>query len=105
MPHRPRNIDPSSKEAIGERLRLTREALGYSQTFIAGLCGMSVQAWNNNECGRDRISIDPALRLCRATGIGLDWIYQGLTATLPPTLLRDIHAQQQPTPRRRHRVS
>jgi transcriptional regulator with XRE-family HTH domain len=71
---------------IGRRLRLVREALGYTQPFIAQVCDMSPQAWNNNECGRDRISVEPAIRLCAATGIGLDWIYRGLVSGLPAHL-------------------
>ncbi|HEX8836768.1 MAG TPA: helix-turn-helix transcriptional regulator [Candidatus Acidoferrum sp.] len=89
----PKN-DPSSAAAIGQRLRWTRKALGCSQTEIADMASMSVQAWNNNERGADRISLDPALRLCRATGISLDWIYQGQTAMLAPKLLADISLQR-----------
>lgn len=73
---------------IGKRIKQVREALGYTQPFIAKLCGMSPQAWNNNECGRDRMSLEPALRLCAATGATLDWIYRALAAGMPPELLK-----------------
>lgn len=104
MANAPRNVDPSDKVEIGKRLRLIREWRALNQTQIAAMCSMSVQAWNNNECGRDRISIDPALRLARTTGISLDWIYWGSTTLLPASLLELIHRQRRPAssrPRRR----
>ena len=63
---------------IAERLRLTREALGYTQVEIARLAGASGgQAWNNYESGRRRINVDHALALCQSIGVSLDWIYLG----------------------------
>lgn len=40
------------------------------------LTGFSVQAWNNYEGARTRISIDGAIALCRH-GVTLDWIFLG----------------------------
>src|SRR5262252_9523744 len=89
--------DEYSAAAIGRRLRLIREAKGYTQPFIAQLCGMSAQAWNNNECGRDRISIAPALALCNAIpGVGLNWIYRGVVTDLPAHLAQAIGRKLRP---------
>jgi len=91
--------DEFSAAAIGRRLRLIREAKGYTQPFIAQLCGMSAQAWNNNECGRDRMSIVPALALCNAIpGVGLNWIYRGIVTDLPADLAQAVTRAQRGSP-------
>lgn len=84
---------PESKEAIGERLRWTRLALGFQKQV--DICrdigdeGMA-QAWNNWESGRDRIGLDNALMLCRRYRLSLDWIYTGNDGNLPASLARRI---------------
>jgi DNA-binding XRE family transcriptional regulator len=68
-----------SSEAIAKRLRLTREALGYTQAIMCKLIGSATngQAGDNYESGRRRISLTHALRLCDSCGLSLDWIYRG----------------------------
>jgi transcriptional regulator with XRE-family HTH domain len=68
---------------ISARLKRTREALGFSQARWCRLVGITPSAWNNYERGANRISLDQALKICRATGISLDWIYRGLRAGMP----------------------
>jgi hypothetical protein len=41
------------------------------------------QAWNNAETGDNLIGIANAMKLCRATGVTLGWIYRGVTQTCP----------------------
>lgn len=71
--------DPSSTEQIGQRLRLTRAALGHTQATMAGLMGSSTggQAFANYEAGDRRISVNHALKLCATCGLTMDWIYRG----------------------------
>jgi len=78
--------------AIGERLALTRRALGLTQVTISRLMGATSdgQAWGNYEAGRRRISVDHANKLTANLGITLDWIYQGQIMTLPPDLRERI---------------
>lgn len=76
----------SSIVAIGERLRLLREALLYSQTEFARKLNISLQTWNNYERGVSRIRIDEAYKVVRQTGVTLDWIYLGADAHLPRAL-------------------
>lgn len=75
MPH------PESVEAIADRLKRTREAMGFSQAEWCRLVGIEPQQWNNYERARNRIAIDQALKVCAATGITTDWIYRGLMST------------------------
>lgn len=63
--------------AIGERLLLTRTALGLSQKEFARRARISPSAYNHLEAGRHRPSIENALALRAAYGLTLDWIYGG----------------------------
>lgn len=86
-------------QAIGGRLRLLRLASGLSQVSWCRLVGSSVQAWNNYERGRKRISIDQALHLSIKTGASLDWIYRGVESAMPvQTLLGIKQAEEKATP-------
>lgn len=100
-----RGNDPYSVEAVAERMRLTRLALGLTQAAIGRLAGIGAQAWNNNERARGRISLDQALKLCVATGVSLDWIYRGEMRGLPHELAVKIQAaiaaEQKPASRHR----
>ena len=83
---------------MGERLRLTREALGLSQAELCRRTGITPAAWNNAETGDNRIGIDNALSLCRTTGATLDWLFQGHRGGLPKKLAVGIERAM-----RRHR--
>lgn len=70
-------------QLLAERLRRTREAMGQTQASWCRMVGIEPAAWSNYETGLRRISIDQALKVCKATGVSLDWIYRGMTAGLP----------------------
>lgn len=89
------NLTPSHHDMIAQRLRLTRKATGLSQAEFCRRVGIGQQAWSNYEAGRNRISIDMALRLCAGIGATLDWIYRGnMESGLPPQLTRSIQELQ-----------
>src|SRR5262245_65016276 len=81
---------PDNPYEIGDRLRLTRQALGLSQAELCRRTGISPAAWNNAETGDNRIGIDNAMSLCKATGATLDWIFMGHRGGLPQKLAVDI---------------
>lgn len=93
------NPEPTSVVEIAARLTLTRQALGKSQAEICRITGITTQKWNNAETGDNRISIPDATRLCRATGVTMDWIYRGVRANLPSIILEAI-ARQENAPQR-----
>lgn len=84
--------DPYSKEAIGERLLHTRQALGFTTTEMCRLMGSSTagSAYSNYEMGRRRISLDHAFALCASCSLTMDWIYRGDARQLPPDLREKI---------------
>lgn len=96
--------DPLSREAVADRLRMTREALGLNQAEMGRRVGISAQAWSNNELGRDLISLKQAMKICVATGVGLDWIYRGLMHGLPHDLAVKINSLPAPKEKRSKRA-
>lgn len=63
--------------AIGERLRLTRDALGLTQERFCARAEISPTAYNQWERGHKRPSVDAGIALCNAYDLTLDWIYRG----------------------------
>jgi transcriptional regulator with XRE-family HTH domain len=86
--------------AIGQRLAALRQALGFTNaSAFARLVGLSVTTLQNYEAGIRRPDVGNAILICRATGVTLDWIYQGLTGGLPVHIASRL-TQQEPIPRR-----
>lgn len=79
-------------KAIGERLRLTREALGRNQIEFAKLAKISASAYNQYEKGRIRPSVDAAIAMVDAHKITLDWIFLGDNSGLRANLKDAIAA-------------
>lgn len=72
----------SSPQAVGERIRNLREALGLSQTEFAkqaGLVRAAVATW---ERGAQRPGIALAQKITDRYGVTLDWIFLGRVNTL-----------------------
>jgi transcriptional regulator with XRE-family HTH domain len=87
--------DAASAVEIGKRLKLVREALKMSQTALCRLASISPQAWNNAETGDNLLTVPNAVKLCRVTGVTMDWIYRGqITSALPAVLLEAIQKLQ-----------
>lgn len=86
------DTEPTSVEDVAERLRTTREAMGWTQAELCRRTGISLQTWNNAETGDNRISVDQAIKLCRSTGVSLDWIYRGIRVLLPAMILEAVNA-------------
>lgn len=84
--------EDATAEKVGARLALVREVLGLSQTDMASRAGLAVNAWNNYETGRRRISVDAAIAVCAAFRLTLDYIYCGDASNLPHGLARALDA-------------
>lgn len=95
----PKAESAESTAAVARRLRLTREAFGMKKAAWCRFVGITPQAWSNvegtkNVPATNRISLEQALLVCRATGVSLDWIYRGLREGLPLKVALDIqHAE------------
>ncbi len=88
----------AAPEAVGQRLRLIRKALGnlhnngleIPQSEMARRIGTSPSAWNNAETGDNRLGLDNAMHLCAETGVTLDYVFFGNPAGLPHALAVEI---------------
>lgn len=69
--------DGPSKEAVGRRLRLTRDVFGLGQSDFCRRAGIPQNAYSQFETGRRMLTLDGALRLVDAYHLTLDWIYLG----------------------------
>lgn len=76
-PMQDRTSDRRDNGGIGERLRLTRQALGMAQNEFSGRAGIAPNTYNQFESGRNRPSIDAAIKLSDTYLVTLDWIYLG----------------------------
>src|SRR5512139_620981 len=90
-------VNNAQNVEIGERLEITRLALGYeTQTDFAAALNdvipMIVQRWNAYEKGRERVTVVVALALCARFDLSLDWIYRGKQGELPQRLVKAIEA-------------
>lgn len=75
--------DPRDKVAIGNRLQLTREALGLTQRQFAQDAGLKPSAYNQYETGYKKPSVDAANALCDRYKLTLDWIFRGDASGIP----------------------
>ena len=86
--------DDCSATAIGYRLRLLREVLGYkgrgNQKKFAEMIGIDANSWNAYEHGGSRIPVDNMRKLKRKTGVTSDWVYFGDADDLPLNIARRL---------------
>lgn len=83
---RDRDSDGMSKAAVGKRLALTREALGYQQGEFADLCDIKRNTYNQYEKGVNMPPIETGIKICTLFRLTLDWLYVGD----PSSLRRDV---------------
>jgi transcriptional regulator with XRE-family HTH domain len=80
---------------IGERLKLVRNVVGYSQLEFCERARIAPNTYNQLERGNRRPAIENAIALCETYGITLDWIYRGDMGGLSYKTAEAIKALQQ----------
>lgn len=75
---------------IGERLELTRTALGLNQTEFAQLANINLSAYNRYESGQKRPSYETLYAICQAFNLTSDWLLFGEPANMPQKLMLTI---------------
>lgn len=73
-------------KTIGNRLLVTREALGLKAAEVCRRIGCKANRWSQYESGERKITLPVANRLCDEYGLTLDWIYRADPARLPHEL-------------------
>src|SRR5713226_10117407 len=79
--------------ADGLRLRLARQARGFSQQQLAGMAGVSRQAVSAVESGQSDPSLRVALALAQALGMTVDELFGG-GAAVPAVAARPVGADK-----------
>lgn len=69
--------DGRDRTAVGRRLELTRQALGFDQQTFAREAGLKASTYNQYETGKNMPQIVAAHALCDRYRLSLDWIYRG----------------------------
>lgn len=88
-----KELPPTHPDNIRDRMRISREALGFNQTTLSRLLGTPPSTWHNWEKGIRRISIDKMFKLQSVTGLTMEWIYRGDIMSLPAELRERIQTQ------------
>ena len=71
------------ERAVATRLRVIREELQMLPREVGLLLGISRDRWNNWEMGNNLPNEKYMVKLCRATGVTLDYVYMGKLAGVP----------------------
>jgi transcriptional regulator with XRE-family HTH domain len=79
-------INESSPEIVAERLLWLRKHLELSQREFAQSLGILNTQLNNWEKGKQRLSLQGALKINSVYGTSLDFLFLGRADTLPHTL-------------------
>jgi transcriptional regulator with XRE-family HTH domain len=83
-------LPPTSKEAIGRRLSLTRRALGLTASVMASNAGINKNTYSQYESGTRVPALPFAIKLCDRFDLTLDWLYRGDPSGLKYTLANQI---------------
>ncbi len=73
---KPANIDVSL-QAIGLRIKTTREACGLRPVDVCRAIGIKANTYSQWESGERRPNLDDMIRFCCQYDVTLDWIYLG----------------------------
>ena len=79
--------------AVGERLRLTRLAMGLGQQEFGRRAGISKSNMNNIERGRQALTLPNLAALCEAHDLNMEWVVAGTLRGLRNELVEAIRAQ------------
>lgn len=84
------DLVPTSKEAIGRRLELTRKALGLTASRFATEAAIPKNTYSQYETGDRTPNLAFAIRLCERFDLTLDWVYRGDPSGLRYNLAEQI---------------
>lgn len=85
-------FEGTSKEAVGRRLRLTRDVFGLGQSDFCRRAGIAQNAYSQFETGRRMLTLESAIRLHESYFLTLDWLYLGDASGLKLSLADSITA-------------
>ncbi len=71
------NTNPVDRH-VGARIRAQREGMGLGAQALADSLSLNLEQWQAYESGRDRLGAEQLFHVCRALGIEVGYLYEGL---------------------------
>jgi transcriptional regulator with XRE-family HTH domain len=84
------DIEIASKENVAKRLKWLRDFYDLSQVDFSKNIGVLVSQYNNWERGRQRLSLEGALKINAVYGTTLDFLFLGRRELLSQEMLNDL---------------
>lgn len=78
------------RKEVGARLKMAREALGMNQGEMGQILSINGNAVSMIEAGLRGLDPEKAIRLKKARGVSLDFLYSGDASNLNKELFRDL---------------
>ena len=79
-----------SAENVALRIKWIRKYFDLSQTEFAATIDAQITQYNNWELGRQRLSLDGALRINEVYGISLDFLFLDRREALPISMIKSL---------------
>jgi transcriptional regulator with XRE-family HTH domain len=76
-------LPTSVDEHIGQRMQLRRNMMGFSQKYLAGLCGVTFQQIQKYETAGNRISASRLFDVSTALETPVSFFFSGLPGNMP----------------------
>jgi len=73
--------------AVSARLTVVQEELGKSDAAMGTMLGCGRTTWGNWVHQENMPEENAVIRLCDKTGLTMEWLYRGITTTMPVHLL------------------
>ncbi len=86
-----RGVELYSAMSVGERIRITRLAIGITQRAFAHPLGITREAQTQYESGSRHPKGEHAVGMCDAWGLTMDWLFRGDISGLQPGLAAKIN--------------
>ncbi len=80
----------STPSRVAQRLKRVRNYINVSQAEFAKAIGVSPTRYNNWERGRDRLSLQGALKINELYGTSLDFLFLNRVETLPINMMKAL---------------
>jgi transcriptional regulator with XRE-family HTH domain len=87
--HNKSEKDPISLH-IGSRIRIKRKLLGWSQTTLAEMVGLTFQQIQKYESGANKVASPTLYRLSRVLEVPVGFFYEGLDQDITATLANQM---------------
>ena len=90
-----RYIDPTSREAVFERLEMLRATTGRNEASFARFWGITPQHYDHYKSNKQGLTVAQAHKLAQKMGVTFDFIFRGIWVGLPGELAEKLQEVQE----------